>query len=371
MNIKTACSMQDAPEAVAADIKSKMTGIDPKALIYFASSKYNADAIGAAMQSAYGAAVPAFGCTTAGEITSGKMLENAVVAMALNSNIIEDLKIAVLQNIQKEPREAVDKALSTLEGHFNAKISDLDPEKYVGIILIDGLSGAEEAIMDQIGNRTDVSFIGGSAGDDAHFIKTHVFAEGKAYSNAAIMVLIKAATPFEFIKTESFQDLNKKLVATKVNAARREVLSFNGQPAVEAYAEAVGASADTVANFFMTNPVGLIADDHPFVRSPQQVDGTSILFYCNILEGMELSLLKSGDIVADTRKAIEDKLKAFGPISGLINFNCILRTLELKHRNATEEYGQVFKDIPTIGFSTYGEEFLGHINQTATMLLFK
>jgi hypothetical protein len=121
----------------------------------------------------------------------------------------------------------------------------------------------------------------------------------------------------------------------------------------------------------MSNPIGLIDEDNLFVRSPQQVDGDSILFYCNILEGMELTLLKSGDIVADTRKAIADKLRAFGPISGLINFHCILRTLELKHQNATGEYGKVFKDIPTIGFSTYGEEFLGHINQTSTMLLFK
>ena len=58
---------------------------------------------------------------------------------------------------------------------------------------------------------------------------------------------------------------------------------------------------------------------------------------------------------------------------GMSVIECVLRELNtyLKHQNATEEYGQVFKDIPTIGFSTYGEEFLGHINQTSAMLLFK
>jgi len=50
---------------------------------------------------------------------------------------------------------------------------------------------------------------------------------------------------------------------------------------------------------------------------------------------------------------------------------CILRTLELESKGITEAYGKLFTDIPTIGFSTYGEEYIGHINQTSTMLVFK
>ena len=41
----------------------------------------------------------------------------------------------------------------------------------------------------------------------------------------------------------------------------------------------------------------------------------------------------------------------------------------LESKNQTEDYGNVFSKIPTIGFSSYGEEFIGHINQTATMLV--
>ncbi|MBN1382056.1 MAG: FIST C-terminal domain-containing protein [Deltaproteobacteria bacterium] len=370
MNIKTAYSTNKAPNGVAAEIKDQLEMNGVKAMLFFASSQYDADAVSAAMQSQYGD-IPTFGCTTAGEIVSGKMLDNSVVGMAFNGRIIEDMKIAVLKNISENVKDAVDEAFKSFEAYYNTKMADMDFRKYVGIILIDGLAGAEEQIMDQIGDKSNVMFIGGSAGDDVQFVKTHVFAEGKAYSNAAVLVLIKAATAFDFIKTQSFQNLNKVLVATKVDAAKREVLAFDGRPAVEAYADAVGTSVDAIDEYFMSNPVGLMTGDEPYVRSPQRVEGSGIVFYCNVLEGMELSLLQSGDIVGDTRRALDDKLKTFGPVSGIINFHCILRTLELKNKSLTADYGLAFKDVPTVGFSTYGEEFLGHINQTSTMLVFK
>jgi hypothetical protein len=95
------------------------------------------------------------------------------------------------------------------------------------------------------------------------------------------------------------------------------------------------------------------------------------VFYCNIKEGMELSILESTDIVSETKASIEKKMKELGSVAGIINFHCILRTLELEQKKQTEAYGQLFSNVPTIGFSTYGEEYIGHINQTSTMLIFK
>jgi len=116
----------------------------------------------------------------------------------------------------------------------------------------------------------------------------------------------------------------------------------------------------------MVNPVGLMVGGEPYVRSPQQAKDGKMVFYCNIKQGMELSLLESTDIVKDTAAAIT----GLNGVAGIINFNCILRTLELEQKGLTTAYGQLFRTIPTIGFSTYGEEFIGHINQTATMLVF-
>jgi len=149
-------------------------------------------------------------------------------------------------------------------------------------------------------------------------------------------------------------------------------MEFNGQPAAVAYAEAVRSTVADASNHFMHNPVGLLIDDEPYVRSPQQIkDNGSMAFYCGVREGMELSLLESADIIEDTRAAINQARGETGKMYGIINFNCILRTLELKQKNLTREYGDLFFSAPTVGFSTYGEQYIGHINQTATMLVFK
>jgi len=370
MNIKVAHSAKQSIEEVTADIGNSLAGFDAKAVIFFASSKFDPAEISAAMQKKFGS-VPTFGCTTSGEIVSGHMFDNAVSAMALNNKIIEDMNIQILHNIQEDPKGAVNGAFQAFEKQFGVAMADMDFQKYVGLVLIDGLRGAEENVMERIGDLTNVTFIGGSAGDDLKFVQTHVFTGGKAYTNAALLILIKAATAFDFIKTQSFTVLDKTLIATKVDTAKRAVLEFNKEPATAAYAKAIGVPVENVADSFMSNPVGLMTGDEPFVRSPQRIEGQSIVFYCNLLEGMELSLLRSEDIVRDTKIAIEKKEKDFGPISGIINFHCILRTLELKNKNLTEAYGKLFTSIPTAGFSTYGEEYVGHINQTATMLVFK
>jgi hypothetical protein len=248
-------------------------------------------------------------------------------------------------------------------------MADLDFSRYVGLILIDGLSGAEEKVMDRLGDLTNVIFVGGSAGDDLKFACTHVYANGEAYTDAAVLALLKPAVAFDVIKTQSFRKTGKHLTATEVDEEKREVISFNNKPAAEAYAEALGATVEDAPNHFMSHPVGLVSGDEIFVRSPQQVKDRTIVFYCNVLKGMDLSLLTSTDIVADTRNAV--MAKNGNGISGIINFHCILRTLELEKDGLTDEYGKVFSGIPTIGFSTYGEEYLGHINQTSTMLVLR
>jgi hypothetical protein len=368
MTIITAYTTEPDPGKAASHLQSQLTACNPRAVIFFASSLYDPQAISQSMQNAFPKA-DTLGCSTAGEIVSGKMLKNSVVAMGLSAEVIDDLNLQIVHHIQNGNQ--VDEAFAGFASHFNEDPYTMEVDHYVGIILVDGLRGAEEKLMDRIGELSNLFFIGGSAGDDLKFTQTWVYANGQAYTDAALLALMKPKVKFGFIKTQSFKPCQAKLLATKVKPSERKVIEFNHKPAATAYAEAIGIASDQVENHFMSNPVGLMIDNEPYVRSPQRIAADGMHFYCNVMEGMELSLLESSDIVNDTRAAIDEKLAQSKHISGIINFHCILRTLELEKIGMTEAYGKIFSEIPTIGFSTYGEEFIGHINQTSTMLVFE
>lgn len=365
MTIQVAYSQNPDPYTAADEIRSSFSGVEPVMVTFFASSQYEPEGISAAMKKAFpGATVN--GCSTAGEIVSGQMLKHSVVAMAMDAGTIRSVQA---DTISLDKLQNADETIKRLSGVWGETPISLDPTRFVGMILFDGLSGSEESFMDRLGDLTNISVIGGSAGDDLAFSKTYVYLDGKAYTSSAVLAIIEPATGFDIIKTQSFCSLGKKLTPTKVDAATRKVLEFDGKPAAEAYAQALGVSVAEASNLFMKHPVGLMAGDEPFVRSPQQLDGNSVCFYCQVHEGVELDILSSTEIIEDTKKAVLEK-NSQKSIAGLINFNCILRTLQLENEGKTEEYGRVFSDIPTIGFSTYGEEYIGHINQTATMLVF-
>jgi hypothetical protein len=364
MSVKVAYSSEKTVTGVIDEVKKKIGEVKSKLVVFFASSNYDLEKTGQSLQKEYPQAA-VIGCSTSGEIISGQMLKNSVVVQVIDGETVSDVAVAVVDRIKEQ--DNIEQALKAFEKHYGEKLSKMDISKYVGIVLFDGLSGSEEKAMDKLGNLTDLIFIGGSAGDDLKFKQTFLFAKGKAYSDAAVLALIKPTKGFEIIKTQSFKQLNQVLKADEVNEAARTVIKFNNSPAVEAYAKAVGVPAAKANDKFMSNPVGLMLGGEPYVRSPQQVKDGNMVFYCNIKKGMELAVLESTDIINDTRKALEKAKNA----AGIINFNCILRTLDLEARKQTAEYGLLFTKIPTIGFSTYGEAYLGHINQTATMLVLK
>jgi hypothetical protein len=137
------------------------------------------------------------------------------------------------------------------------------------------------------------------------------------------------------------------------------------------YAEALGVGRADIEPLLFANPVGLIIDNDVYIRSCYRSDGDALIFFCNIHEGAQVNLLKIKNVIPDTKKAVEDKKRELGNISGIIDFRCVLRTIQLKNEGRTDEYAGIFNGIPAIGFSTYGEQLLGHINQTSTMMVFK
>jgi hypothetical protein len=371
MKIKSIYSTERSVEQVMNEIskqyKEAFGDDQARLVIFFASSNFDPNAVISGLKEVFGDA-DIVGCTTAGELVSGRMLKNSIVAMVFDGEAVNKSAVEVVENLKNG--NSVDEAFKRFETSFGP-LKGGDLKKEVGIILIDGLSCAEERTMERIGDLTDITFIGGSAGDDGRFEKTFVFANGKTYTDAAVLLLLDLENGFDVIKTQSFKDSGKRLVASAVDEASREIIEFDGKPSAEAYAESLDTTIDKVESEFMSHPVGLVIGNDIFVRSPQRLIGNRMKFYCNVKQGANLAILDSTNIIEETARAVQDKVSEHGHVSAIMNFHCTLRTQELERKNQSDDYGKIFSDIPMVGFSTYGEEYIGHVNQTSTILLFK
>ncbi len=372
MSYQTAHSKKPETASAVEEIKKELAGsVDPSLVVYFVSPAHSAEEVSRLMAEAFPSA-QTVGCTTAGEMVSDKMLTDSIVAMACGKDSIPRLKSVVLENI-KEDKQAVTKAFKSIGNYFNIPASQISPSRYVGMLLIDGQSKCEEYINDQIGNLTNVIFVGGSAATTNDANNTYIFVNGKTYTDAAVLVLMEPTNGFAFLKTQSMTLTDKKLVPTKVDEANRIVYEFDGKPAAQAYAEALGVPQSKLPEYFTTNPLALVYDaKNYFVRDPHCIEANGAMsFFCSVKEGMELTILQAGDILVDTRRDLEKARFNNRDLSAIIEFNCMSRVAELNEKHQDREYAALFKSIPTIGFATYGESYIGHMNQTSTMLLLK
>lgn len=293
----TAFSRKRTPGEVVLDIQGQMNRSNIKVLIYFAAPSYDQENLSRLMEKGFDGSV-VFGCSSAGEKVNDKLMTESVVALGLTSKIVSDAKVEVIESLNNDIN--IHPVFNSFSRYFNENTYTMDIEQYVGITLIDGLSKKEERVMDEIGNATNVRFVGGSAADYLKFEETLVYANGKCYSDSAIVALVKLQqnASFNIINTQSFYTTNAVLVANKVDEESRQVIEFNNQPAANAYADALGISPYEIEQQFFAHPVGLVInEDNILVRSPRHKIDFKIEFSANILEGMEISVLEPGDIV--------------------------------------------------------------------------
>jgi len=359
--------LSDAREAVK-ELRSQLDPIQPRLLLCFSSTRQDPHEMARRLKAAYPDAAQ-WGGSTAGELSTGRMTKGSTVCMALDSAVVDRVGVAALREVGT--RFDLDEAFASLQRHFDDPIEELDPEQHVGLVIADGLSGVEERLIEALAERTEIPFLGGSAGDDLKFQNTHVYHAGNAIPRGATILLMRIPAGYEILKTQSFQQTGKFLEATEVDQATRTIVSFDGRPAAYAYAEAVGALPNAISEKFASSPLARIVGGEPFVRSPRNLDGTAIRFYCAVQKGERLAVMQATDILADTRAVLAKALSGPTPPRGIVDFHCILRALELDSRGQAQEYADLFGSVPMVGFCTYGEACTTHVNQTSTMLLFR
>jgi hypothetical protein len=362
----------DAVASLIGDLRRELGAQEAAVVVYFASSQYDPGDLAGPLAAAFPHAA-VIGCSTAGEFTNEYSGVGGVSAIALPEALVAR-HAASLVDLSGDPAAAIVDAARAIEAQLGDELRQLDPSRHLGLVLIDGMHGAEEAVNEALGNVAPLlDVVGGSAGDDLAFHETWVAVGDEVSHRGAALIVCETTGPFAVVKTCTFAPTGHTLRVTKADVETRVVHEFDGRPAAVAYAEAIGRDPGALDNSaFMEHPVGLMVDGAPFIRSPQAVtDEGAIRFYCQILPGTEVEVMRGGDIIGETAAAVHSAVDDLGGCArGAVLFNCILRRLELDANDSTQRFVETFKEIPAAGFHTYGESWLGHINQTLTGVLF-
>jgi len=359
------------PELVAA-LRAGLGAGTAAAVLYFASSRYHPQELAAPIAAAFpGAAV--IGCSTAGEFTDVVTTTGGITAVAIPHGIISGA-VAALGDLSGDVPAGMGAAIGEIESSLGVSLRELDPAEHLGFVLIDGMHQAEEAVNEALGDAAPLlDIVGGSAGDDLAFERTWV-AVGDRYSYQGVaLMLCHVEVPFRVVKTCAVHQTGVTLRITQTDESKRVVTQFDGRPAAQAYADAVGvAVADLDSSVFMRFPLGQIISGEPWVRSPQGVaDGGGVRFLAQMPLGMDVSLMGTADLVGGTKEALMAAHRSLrGYTSGAVLFNCILRRLEMDSIGASQDFLDAFGGLPVAGFHTYGETWMAHVNQTLTGVVF-
>lgn len=239
-----------------------------------------------------------------------------------------------------------------------------------GFLVIDGLSMMEERVTSALYQALDdVPIIGGSAGDDLAFQKTQVYFDGQFRCDAAVFAACRAQGPVVPFMLKHFTPGGIHLVITDSDPDRRLIRELNGEPAAQAYAEAIGMRVEDLSpSAFSSHPLLLrIGEDH-FVRSIAKMNpDLSLTLYCAIDTGRVVTIGKGTDPFAALDTVFEQLMKSAPDPIAILACDCILRRLEFETLGLDREVGTYLARNRVFGFSTYGEQINGlHVNQTLT-----
>ena len=241
--------------------------------------------------------------------------------------------------------------------------------KAFGLVLVDGLSQAEErlaaSLYQSLGN---IPLIGGSAGDERAFHATHVYHQGRFLEDAAVFALFETTLPFAAFKIAHLIPTRHKLVVTMADPERRIVQEINGEPAAEAYAEILGVDLEELgASLFSRSPLLLQSGSDYYVRSVRRVNDAdrSLSFYCALEEGLVLTLGETADPLAALERGFAEVQTLISTPEVVIGCDCILRRTEFEQNGTDARIGDFLARQRVVGFNAYGEQYNAiYVNQT-------
>ncbi len=365
--IKSAVGVSEIKESQVAGqaaAEEAIGGLDGSAdlMMVFSSSAHDQEETISGVNSVAGDAT-VVGCSDAGEIVGDEKnaYGGAVAVMAFKFG---DVKLVTAEaGGAKEDSHVAGKNLAERIIEKNGGKPSLV------MILIDGLAENGAAVVrgmqEVLGD--DFPIMGGSAGDDFKFEKTYQYHEGKVITDSVVGIALTGDFSFGMGVKHGWEPIGLPMTVTKAEGA--VLKEVDGKPAISIYEEHFGKRAEDLvkeplARMAYTYPLGIAVEgmDELLIRDVVIANEKGeITAAAEIPEGSRIRLM-----IGDRNKAIEaartaaqnamDALK--GEPKAAIMFNCIARNklLGIECKTEIDAVREVIgKDVPIIGFYTYGE----------------
>ncbi|GGB93368.1 hypothetical protein GCM10011352_19290 [Marinobacterium zhoushanense] len=366
--VVTAVSREQNPKLAARELAEGLLHPELGFVLFFCSAEYPLEQLSAELDKAF-EGIQITGCTTAGEVTPQGYERGSITAIGFDRNLFA-AEVALIESLEGF---ALADAQKLVDGLVNAcredRVAPIKGHSFA-LTLLDGLSSQEEMVLMTLNAALgSIPQFGGSAGDDIHLTNTHVYYNGRFYTQAAVVIMISTPLDFEVFTTHHMHARDEKLVVTAADPGSRTVYELNAVPAAEEYARIVGLPVEQLDNrVFAFKPLAVRIGNEHYVRSIQRVneDG-SLTFYCAVENGIVLTAMEPGSMIENLGARFDNIESEMGDPLITIGCDCFLRRLELEYCDQAEEMSRFLQQHRVVGFNTYGEQYDGmHINQTFT-----
>lgn len=356
--------------AAARELVEQIAEPGTATVLAFASPGYDAAALAAALGDAF-AGASVYGCTTAGEIGPGGFHTDSLVGLGLTADEAR-VGAGLTCDISRSPLSSGRRATLAAIERLGLTADRLRSGRHVAITLIDGRSSQEEGfIAGAAGSAPTIRFVGGSASDELGAEpRARVFCQGRAFSDCGLVLVLETALPFAVVISEHMVATEQRVVVTSVDPSARLVHELDGKPAREVYAHLLGLEGEVDTTLAAPFPFGYYVGGRPYVRSVMEVVGDSLRFACVVDNGAVLRLMRAGDMIASTRKSLDEAAtEVGGQLEAVVAFSCLARYLEGENAGRGAEMSALLGSYPIVGFNTFGEQINAlHVNHTLTGL---
>lgn len=379
----TSATDADAGRDLVRQIREQLRGEKPDAVIVFASPSNDYRALLTELNA--GATPKALiGCSSAGEFTDDASGTGMSTAIAFRSSEMR-FNASVGRGISRNVENAASDVLKNFRGRTT------DTYRYrTAILLVDALAGHTEDLVDRLTVETAGAyrFMGGGAGDDGLFKKTHVFFGTEAYSDAAVALEILSNKPIGIGARHGWEPASEPLRVTE--SLESSIVSLNVSPAVEAFEDHAAATKqhfdrENPMPFFLHNIVGVKTDDGHKLRVPLGVGAEGgVALAAEVPAGATACIMGIGasdaaDAAASaTRDAIAQVRRSGNTPKAALFFDCVATRLRLGKDFGIEldAVKDELRGTPFVGFNSHGQivrakgQFSGFHNCTAVVAVF-